>query len=171
MDSNNFFKLGIIVKAQGIKGEVKIKPFTDTPDVLCTLKCVLLDGEKVNVIKSRCDNTMVYMLFEGIDNRNQAETLRLKEITISREDAPKPDDGRYYLSDLINCLVFDDEGVELGKLTDIIQGGGNDVYVIKKRGKEILVPVLKSVIKSIDIDKKKIILLSSKLKEVAVYAD
>lgn len=171
MKIDNNLILGVIVKAQGIKGEVKVKPFTDTPDDLCRLKHVIIDGKKVNIVKSRCDKTMAYILFEGVADRNEAETLRLKEVSVLREHAPKPQEGRHYVSDLLGCEVFDDGNKLLGKLADIIQGGGSDVYVIKHRGKEILVPALKSVIQSINIEEKKIMLVSDRLKEVAVYDD
>lgn len=169
MNSNNTFLLGVIVKAQGIKGEVKVKPYTDTPDALCRLKYVIVDGKQLKVQKGRSDKSMAYLKIEGIDDRDAAELLRNKEIYVDRKDAPKLPDGRHYIEDLLGCSMYDTDGNLLGILENIMQNGANDVYVIKNKNGEILVPVLKSVIKKIDIKKKEIVLLKERLEEVALY--
>ena len=169
MDKKNTFLLGVIVKAQGIKGEVKVKPYTDTPDVLCGLKRVIIDDQEVNIESSRSDNTMTYMKLEGINDRNMAEAYRGSELYVEKQEAPKLPKDRYYIDDLIGCMVFDDEKNELGELINVMQNGANDVYVIKNPKGEILVPVLKSVIKKIDIRKKEITLIKARLMEVAMY--
>lgn len=169
MNTNDTFLIGVIVKAQGIKGEVKVKPFTDTPDVLCTLEHVIIDGKKIKIIKSRSDNTMAYLLLDGIANRNMAEDMRSKEIYVDKKYAPQLPKDRYYIDDLIGCQVADDKGKPLGELVDVLINSANDVYVIKKENKEILVPAMKSVVEKIDIDKKLIVLVEKRLKEVAVY--
>ena len=169
MNSSNTFLLGVIVKAQGIKGEVKVKPYTDRPDVLCRLKYVLIEDKKLRVEQSRNDKTMGYLKLEGIEDRDAAETLRGKEIYVDKKDAPKLPEGRHYIDDLIGCSVYDDKNKTLGTLTAVMQNGANDVYIIKNENGEILVPVLKSVIKKIDISKKEIILIRDRLSEVALY--
>ncbi len=169
MNSNNTFLLGVIVKAQGIKGEVKVKPYTDTPDALCRLKYVIVDGKQLKVQKGRSDKSMAYLKIEEIDDRDAAELLRNKEIYVDRKDAPKLPDGRHYIEDLLGCSMYDTDGNLLGILENIMQNGANDVYVIKNKNGEILVPVLKSVIKKIDIKKKEIVLLKERLEEVALY--
>jgi len=169
MNGKSTFLLGVVVKAQGIKGEVKVKPYTDTPDVLCGLKHLILKNEKVNIQNVRADKTMAYIKITGIDDRDAAESLRGVEIYIEKENAPKLPANRYYIDDLIGCMVLDDSGEQLGRLTNVLQNGANDVYVIENEKGEILVPVLKSVIKEIEIDKKKIILIKQRLMEVALY--
>jgi 16S rRNA processing protein RimM len=169
MNEKNTFLIGVIVKAQGIKGEVKVKPYTDTPDVLCHLTHVIIEGEIVKVDASRCDNTMAYIKLEGVDDRNMAEEMRSKEIYVEKSHVPALPKGRHYINDLLGCAVYDDEKQSLGELTDILQNGANDVYVIKNPKGEIMVPVIKSVIKSIDASKKEIILIKERLMEVAVY--
>lgn len=171
MSNKNTFLLGVIVKAQGIKGEVKVKPYTDTPDVLCRLKSVLIDGSEYEITSSRSDNTATYFKLKGVDDRDMAETLRSKEIYVDKTKAPKLPKDRYYIDDLIGCNVYNDLGEQLGKLINILQNGANDVYVIKGAKGEILVPVLKSVIDSINIKKGEIILVEEMLKEVALYED
>ena len=171
MRNSNTFLLGVIVKAQGIKGEVKVKPYTDTPDVLCRLKSVFIDGSEYDITSSRSDKTMAYFKLNGVDDRDMAETLRGREIYVDKAKAPKLPKDRYYIDDLIGCSVFDDEGQLLGRLNNILQNGANDVYVISGEKGEILVPVLKSVIKKIDIRKSEITLIKERLKEVALYED
>lgn len=171
MSNKNTFLLGVIVKAQGIKGEVKVKPYTDTPDVLCRLKSIFIDDSEYDITSSRSDNTATYFKLEGVDDRNMAETLRSKEIYVDKSNAPKLPKDRYYIDDLIGCSVCDDSGEELGELVNILQNGANDVYVIKGAKGEILIPALKSVIKKIDIRKGEITLIKERLKEVAVYED
>ena len=169
MKSDNTFLLGVIVKAQGIKGEVKVKPYTDTPDVLCRLKFVMSDGTRLHIESSRSDKSMAYLKLEGIDDRDAAEMLRNKEIYVDKKDAPRLPNDRYYIDDLIGCKVYDSESTFLGTIINIMQNGANDVYIIKNENGEILVPVLKSVIKKTDIDKKEIVLIKERLAEVALY--
>ncbi|MEX1376564.1 MAG: ribosome maturation factor RimM [Eubacteriales bacterium] len=169
MNEKNTFLLGVIVKAQGIKGEVKVKPYTDTPDVLCHLKHIIIKDKKVDIQSARADNTMAYIKLAGIEDRDMAEGLRGVEIYVEKENAPKLPSGRYYIDDLLGCMVFDDENEELGSLINVMQNGANDVYVIKNKNGEILVPVLNSVIKEIDIEKKEIVLIKHRLAEVALY--
>lgn len=169
MNEKDTFLLGVIVKAQGIKGEVKVKPYTDTPDVLCRLKHVILKNQKVDIQSARADKTMAYIKFYGIDERDAAEGLRGVEIYVEKENAPKLPKGRYYIDDLIGCMVLDDSNEQLGSLVNVMQNGANDVYVIKNNKGEILVPVLNSVIKEINIEKKEIILIKQRLGEVALY--
>ncbi len=169
MDKKNTFVLGVIVKAQGIKGEVKVKPYTDTPDVLCHLKHVYIEDKEYRIEASRCDNTMGYIKLQNINDRNIAEQMRGKEIYVDKNNAPKLPKDRYYIQDLLGCSVWDDDETYLGELNDVMQNGANDVYIIKNDNGEILVPVLKSVIKKIDINKKEIILIKNRLMEVALY--
>lgn len=149
MSKNNTFLLGVIVKAQGIKGEVKVKPYTDTPDVLCRLKHIYIDGSEYDITSGRSDKTMAYLKLKGIDDRDMAEILRNKEIYVDKIKAPKLPKDRYYIDDLLGCSVYDDAEELLGTLNNIMQNGANDVYVINGAKGEILVPVLKSVIKKL----------------------
>ncbi|MBN2878942.1 MAG: 16S rRNA processing protein RimM [Clostridia bacterium] len=163
------FLLGVIVKAQGIKGEVKVKPYTDTPDVLCRIKSVIINNEPMYIDKARCDRTMAYIKLKGIEDRDQAEAMKGLELSVDKKEAPALPEGRYYVDDLIGCTALDDEGAEIGKLIDVIQNSANDVYVIKNEKGEILIPALKSVIKSVDIQKKEVVFVKERLSEVALY--
>jgi len=167
--SKDTFLLGVIVKAQGIKGEVKVKPYTDTPDVLCRIKSVIINNEIMHIEEARSDRSMAYIKLKGIEDRDQAEALKGFELSVEKKDAPALPEGRYYVDDLIGCTALDDEGTTIGTLKNVIQNSANDVYVIKNDNGEILIPALKTVIKSVDIQKKEVVFVKEKLSEVALY--
>jgi 16S rRNA processing protein RimM len=101
---------------------------------------------------------MVILKFKGIDNINDIEKYRGKDLMIPREDAVALEEGEYFIFDLIDSTVFTEDGKELGVLAEILTTAANDVYVVKtSAGKEILIPSIKECILDIDVDNKKII--------------
>ena len=93
------------------------------------------------------------MKFAGVDNREAARALTNKFLTVDRKDAAPLDDGEFYTFDIIGCEVFDGDK-KLGKVTEVLKTGSNDVFVVEG---EILIPALKSVVQSIDVSAKKIL--------------
>ena len=155
-------EIGQIVNTFGIKGMVKVKPFTDDIRRFDELKTVYVEKNnnqteyKIEEVKYHKD--MVLIKFKGIDEVEQAETLRNSYLTVSRDSVEKLEEGRYYIVDLLGLEVYTDEQVLLGTLEDIFNTGSNDIYVVKdKQGKQILLPAIQDVIKQIDIENKKII--------------
>jgi 16S rRNA processing protein RimM len=153
----DFMSVGQIGKTHGLKGEVKVFSLTDSLERFKSLKSVYIDGEvrKIEGCKLQADKAILKI--EGIDSIEQAETYRNKYLMVSREDAIKLPEGSYYVADIIDCDVFDDAGEELGKVFDVLNTPGNDVYWVKGK-KEVLIPVLKDIVVSIDIDKRVIII-------------
>jgi len=153
----NFMSVGQIGKTHGLKGEVKVFPLTDTLERFKKLKSVYIDGEirKVEGCKLQADK--VILKIEGIDTIEQAELYRNKYLMVSREDAIKLPEGSYYVADLIDCNVYEEGGEELGKVYDVLHTPGNDVYWVKGN-KEVLIPVLKHIIVSIDVNKREIVI-------------
>ena len=153
----NFMSVGQIGKTHGLKGEVKVFSLTDTLERFKELKSVYIDGEirKVEGCKLQADRAILKI--EGIDTIEQAELYRNKYLMVSREDAIELPEGSYYVADLIDCSVFEEGGEELGKVFDVLSTPGNDVYWVKGK-KEVLIPVLKDIVVSIDIDKREIII-------------
>ena len=94
-----------------------------------------------------------------------------KYICVDRKNAIKLPEGRYFIFDLIGCNVITDTGENIGKVTDVMQPGANDVYVVKNDKSEVLIPAVKSFVLDIDINKKQIIVKGDMLQEVAVYED
>ena len=153
----DFMSVGQIGKTHGLKGEVKVFSLTDTLERFKKLKNVYIDGEirKVEGCKLQADK--VILKIEGIDSIEQAETYRNKYLMVKREDAVKLSEDSYYVADILECTVFEENGEELGKVFDVLNTPGNDVYWVKGN-KEVLIPVLKDIVVSIDIDKHIIII-------------
>ena len=155
-------EIGQIVNTFGIKGMVKVKPFTDDIRRFDELKTVYIEKNsnqtEYEIEEVKYHKDMVLIKFKGIDKVEQAEMLRNSYLTVSRDSVEKLEEGRYYIVDLLGLEVYTDEQVLLGTLEDIFNTGSNDIYVVKdKQGKQILLPAIQDVIKQIDIENKKII--------------
>ncbi|MBW9151793.1 ribosome maturation factor RimM [Clostridium estertheticum] len=153
-----FMSVGTIGKTHGLKGEVKVFSLTDSLERFKKLKNVYIDGEirKVEGCKLQADKAILKI--EGIDTIEQAETYRNKYLMVKREDAVKLTEGSYYVADLLDCSVFEEgSDEELGKVFDVLNTPGNDVYWVKGK-EELLIPVLKNIVVSVDINKRIIII-------------
>ena len=155
-------EVGQIVNTFGIKGEVKVTPFTDDINRFDDLKKVYVKTRKEDrlykVENVRYHKNMVLLKLEGIENPEQAELLKNSYLEIDREDAIPLEEGQYFIVDLIGLDVYTDEGKLLGKVDDIYNTGANDIYVVKDElGKQILLPGIKEVIKQVDLNNEKII--------------
>ena len=155
-------EIGQIVNTFGIKGMVKVKPFTDDIRRFDELKTVYVEKNSTKteyeIEEVKYHKDMVLIKFKGIDKVEQAEMLRNSYLTVSRDSVEKLEEGRYYIVDLLGLEVYTDEQVLLGTLEDIFNTGSNDIYVVKsKEGKQILLPAIQDVIKQIDMENKKII--------------
>ena len=155
-------EVGQIVNTFGIKGEVKVTPFTDDINRFDDLKKVYVKTRKEDrlykVENVRYHKNMVLLKLEGIENPEQAELLKNSYLEIDREDAIPLEEGQYFIVDLIGLDVYTDEGKLLGKVDDIYNTGANDIYVVKDElGKQILLPGIKEVIKEVKLDDKIIV--------------
>lgn len=159
--------IGEVLKPQGIRGEVKVKPFTDSAESFQGLKRVFIDGEEVRILSVRIGAGAVFLGLKGVPDRNAAELLRGKELSIPREEAPDPGEGRYYIADLLGCVFETEEGETLGVLKDVRQAA-TDIYSLEKDGKEILFPAVKGVITEIDVAGKRVTVNKKRFQEVAV---
>ncbi|SDM72516.1 ribosome maturation factor RimM [Acetanaerobacterium elongatum] len=150
-----FLETGEIVTTHGIKGEVRVYPWCDTPDFLTDFKHVYLKkGEiKLTVEDARVHKNIVIMKLEGYDTIERAVTLRGQVLYISRSDV-KLAEGEYFVQDLIGIKVIDDDtGEEYGVITDVSQTGANDVYTIKNGELEYLIPAIPQVIIDTDTER------------------
>ena len=147
-------EVGQIVNTHGIRGEIRLNPWTDDLYDLLDLT-VFYDKDKTpfEVEKSRVHKNVVVIKFKNINTMNDAEKLKGK--TLYTEKIPLPE-GRYYIKDLIGLQAFE-EDVKLGILTDVFNTGANDIYEIKTEdGKNIYLPVIDGVIGDVDLENKKI---------------
>ena len=156
-----YLEIGQIVNTFGIKGMVKIRPFTDDINRFDKLEKVYIknkDGKKEYQIQEvKYHKNMVLMKLEGVDTLEQAEILRQSYLLVNREDEEPLEEGVYYIVDLIGLEVYTDENIFLGKVDDIFNTGSNDIYVVKDgKGKQILLPGIPDVLKNVDLEKGKI---------------
>lgn len=152
-----FITIGEIVNTHGINGELKILPMTDDLKRFRKLKKVYIDNEEKTVVWCKLLSDKAILKIEGIDTMNDAIKYKTKFIKVTREDAVKLPEGRYYEADIIDCTVEDENGVYLGKINEIIHTGSNDVYWIKGE-KELLIPALKSIVTKMDVENGKVII-------------
>ena len=156
-----YFEIGQIVNTFGIKGMVKIKPFTDDINRFDKFKKIYIKKENTKkeyqIEEVKYHKQMVLMKLKGINTPEEADLLRGSYLIINREDEEPLEEGTYYIVDLLGSEVYTDEDVLLGKLEDIYNTGSNDIYVVKDElGKQVLLPAISDVIKNIDIKNKKI---------------
>lgn len=154
----NEFQIGAVASVHGIKGEVKVFPTTDEPGKFKELKEVLLKTAKggVSTIKLqsvRFSKNMVLVKFEGIDSPEEARFYRGATLWISRKQAVPLHENEYYRADLIGLLVITEDGEELGKVTNVLETGANDVYEITMPNKStLLFPAIRDCIKDVDLE-------------------
>ncbi len=159
--------VGEILKPQGIRGEVKVKPFTDSAETFRSFKRVFLGEEEYKVLSVRTGDGFVYLGLRGIADRNAAELLRGKKLTVPRDEAPALPEGSYYIADLLGSTVKTAEGEILGTLKDITQAA-SDIYTLDMGGRDVLFPAAKGVILQVDPAGKTIVVDKARFNEVAV---
>lgn len=158
MAEKELFTVGHIVAPHGVRGDVRIYPDTDFPKRFLSMKYGYIGGKKYAVEGARFHKRVVLMKFAGVDDRNAAELLVKKDLQVPREDLMPLKEGQYYVFQIMGLPVYDLQDQLLGKVTDILKTGSNDVYVVTDdHGKETLFAAIPDVIKTIDIDAGKIV--------------
>ena len=170
---NPYLMIGEITKPQGIRGEVKVRPCTCDVSRFEGLETVYVErgGEyaPLGIAVNRLGDDAVFMNVEGVTDRDGAEKLRGTRLYIDRAHAVELDGDANFLADLYGLRGTVSDGRDLGKLTDVMQPGGNDVYVFNGPLGEVLVPALKSVVTKVDLEAGVMLLDGARLDEVAVF--
>jgi 16S rRNA processing protein RimM len=156
---DNLLRVGVISATHGIRGEVKVYPTTDDINRFKNLKNVILDTGKEHINLEiegvKFFKQQAILKFKGIDNINDIEKYKGKDLLVTRENAVKLEQDEYFVFDILGSKVITDEDVELGELVEVLATGANDVYVVNtKDGKEILIPSIKECILDVDVDNK-----------------
>ena len=168
---NEIFKIGLIVKPQGIKGELKVQPLTDDINRFKNLKEVLIDDKNYRVGSAKIGGNIVFLSIFGINDRNTAETFRGKFLCVKRENAVPLEEGRYFIADIIGCKVITDENVLIGEITDVFSSR-TDVLTVKcVNGRIMRFPFLKDLVVKVDVESKQFVVLTKRLSEVSCYED
>jgi 16S rRNA processing protein RimM len=155
-ETANLIAVGEIVKAQGVKGELKTIPLTDDPGRFGQIQRVFLQSAAAGLVELKLQSyrlfkEFVLLKFEGIDDLTAATNLGRGLILIPRDERPKLPAGRFYLDEIIGLDVFTVTDELLGQVDQVIQTGANDVYSVRLQSRQILVPAIKSVIRQIDL--------------------
>ncbi len=153
--------IGKIIACRGLKGEVKIYPYTNHPEDFSRIKKVYLDEDESKVLtikKHRINKNLIFAFFEGIDHINQAEELKNREIYLDDTEASNfLADDSYYYKDIIGVDVYDLDGNNLGKIDSVNTSTKQDLFLIKDENKEWYLPNVKEFVKEIDIDNNRMI--------------
>ncbi|MCL2839957.1 MAG: ribosome maturation factor RimM [Defluviitaleaceae bacterium] len=159
--NKNDFEIGIITKAQGIKGEVRILPTTDDPSRFSLLigSHVSVDGVEYQLANARQQKNIVIIKFAEVSDRNTAETLIGKKMRIPVEKALPLEENEYYVRDLAGLRVETENGEALGTLTKVIETNANDVYVVEPTdgADPFMIPAIKDVVLKVSVNEGKII--------------
>ncbi|MGI6240205.1 MAG: ribosome maturation factor RimM [Christensenellales bacterium] len=170
-----YFVIGEIAKPQGLRGEIKIRPHTSDPMRFegMTQAYFKRDGAYVPVKLrvTRVTRDAAYLYIDGVSTREQIDQMRGELLYIDRANAIVLGEDENFITDLVGLMGVDDQGAEIGTLTDVLQPGGNDVYVFRGSRGEVLVPALKSVVLSVDLEAGRVTLAAARMAEVAVYED
>ena len=152
-----YFRVGVITSPHGVRGEMKVYPTTDDVSRFKKGMQVILDTKKAQV-PHQVENVkffknMVILKLDGINSMNDAELLRQCDLLVTRENAVPLEEGEYYLADLLDMTVEEEDGSVLGTLVDVLETGANSVYVVRmESGKEVLLPNIPDCIRAVDVE-------------------
>lgn len=153
----DLLKVGVITTTHGVRGEVKVFPTTDDAERFLDLDYVLLDTgrdlRRLEIENVKFFKNLAILKFEGIDNINDIEMYKGKELWIPREEGQELGEDEYYIADLIGMKVILEDGSAFGVLKDVLETGANDVYIVKTTdGKEVLLPAIGECIMDVDLE-------------------
>ena len=170
-----YLLIGEILKPQGLNGQVKLRPLTDDPRRFSALDhayfCEHGEYRRVTADAPAVRGEFAFLRLDGASSREDAEKQRGQKIYIDRDSAAVLNADANFIEDLIGCAVVGTDGSAIGKLTDIMQPGANDVYVIQTPRGELLLPALKAVVPSVDAEARVILVDADRLPAFAVWQD
>ena len=151
-----FLEAGKIINKRGLKGELKIESYCDSPQAFCSFDRIYLDStgkDERKVLSAKVYKDFVYLLIEGVTSAENADKIRGKLVYINRDDMLL-DDDTVFIDDIIGLPVYDaDNGAHYGELKEVFNTGASDIYRIVKSGKEYLIPAVDEIVISIDLEK------------------
>ncbi len=155
MNSEERIIIGRIVTPHGVRGDLRVLPDIEHPEIFKTLKTLFIGDKLYKIISARPHKHIYILRAEGVNDRNMAETLVNQVVKTNISDLPELKQGEYYYFQLLRLSVVSDEGKLLGRIKEIIETGANDVYTVAdEEGKEIYLPAIPSCILSVDMENK-----------------
>ena len=154
----DLLKVGVITTTHGVRGEAKVYPTTDEPERFLELDYVLLDTgrelRKLEIKNVKFFKNLVILKFKGVDNINDIEKYKGRDLWIPRKEGQELEEDEYYIADLLGMSVVLEDGQEFGTLKDVMETGANDVYIIDSAEHgEVLLPAIKECILDVDLEK------------------
>ena len=154
----DLLKVGVITTTHGVRGEVKVYPTTDGPERFLELDYVLLDTgkelRKLEIKNVKFFKNLVILKFKGVDNINDIEKYKGRDLWIPRKEGQELEEDEYYIADLLGMSVIMEDGREFGTLKDVMETGANDVYIIDSAEHgEVLLPAIRECILDVDLEK------------------
>ncbi len=149
MDKEKYLEAGQIVNTHGVRGEVKIMPWADSPEFLQKIKTLYIGGEGVRVTASRVHKGFLLAKLDGVDDVNAAMALKNKTVYIARKDVRLPK-GSFFIADIIGAKVVTEDGAELGTLADVMEMPAQNIYLVKGE-REIMIPAVDEFILNTDV--------------------
>ena len=150
MERRQYIDAGRIINTHGVRGEVKIEVWLDSPDMLKRCGRVFLGGAEKKLLSARGQKGFLIAALEGVDDLNAAMALKERVVQIDRADAKLPK-GSFFLQDILGASVVDESGAEIGRLADVLELPGQRVYVVKGET-EHLIPAVPAFILATDVD-------------------
>lgn len=161
---NEWFTVGKIVNTHGIDGEVRVISETDFPEERFSENEKLYVGFDLNtqpeivfVESHRKHKQFDLVRFKHFNNINDVKRFKGTNIYIRKDQLHELDEGAFYYHEIMGCDVYTEEGAHLGKIKEVLSPGANDVWVVKTKGKDLLLPYIEPVVKKVDINNKKVI--------------
>lgn len=164
VDKEKFLSIGKIVGVHGLKGDLKVYPYSETLDAFGAGNSIfvrtLAGQEQDHIIESaKAHKKVVLVSLKGVSTIARATHFVGSELFMEKESLPELDDGSYYWFDIIGLSVFSKDNKLIGSVTSVIPTGSNDVYVVKgsdkNKDQEILIPAIEAVVLDIDLKNKK----------------
>ncbi len=150
-------KIGKIVNAVGLKGEVKVYNYSDSIDIYETTEAMYVEDRLTAIENVRPQKNMVILKLAGTDDRNAAEALKGKELYITEDDLPELPEGQFYIRDLIGMSVTEEDGTVLGHVSDVLQNTAQNIFEVEREnGKKLLIPKVDQFVLNIDAEKRNI---------------
>jgi len=151
-------KIGEVVNVVGLKGELKVYPYSENKERFETLKAVYFNEEQVQIDQVRYKDNLVILKVRGIDDRSAAEACRGKEIFMNEEDLETLPEGTYYVKDILGFQVEDQSRGNIGILKDVRDNGAQNLFIIEKNGGgEVLVPAVEQFFIGVDLSRKTVL--------------
>ncbi len=151
MEKSEFIRAGKIINTHGVVGEVKIEVWLDSPEFMKKFKRLYIGDKEYSVLGTKLHKGFLLAKLEGVEDVNSAMALKNREVSVRRADAKLPK-GRFFIQDIIGASVVDENGAEVGKLSDVMETPASMIYVVTGESGEHLIPAVPEFILNTDAE-------------------